>query len=106
MRPSDRWGWALTGFGQAARSPPHAAAPRPLADGGRSANALSFTTSRQLFDAYWDRKEQDSQQQRPANPPRFATVIGALAEVMSERQRLVVPNRSSTPTTCTVTPRS
>lgn len=70
------------------RTPLHLVLLQTVAD---QPDALSFTTSRQLFDAYWDRKEQDSQQQRPANPPRFAPVIGALAEVMSERQRLVVP---------------
>lgn len=70
------------------RTPLHLVLLQTVAD---QPDALSFTTGRQLFDAYWDRKEQDSQQQRPANPPRFATVVGALAEMMSERQRLVVP---------------
>ena len=69
------------------RTPLHLVLLQTVAD---QPDALSLTTSRQLFDAYWDRKDQDCQQQRPANPPRFATVIGALAEVMSERQRLVV----------------
>jgi hypothetical protein len=64
---------------------------------------LPFTTSRRLFDAYWDRKDQDCEQQRPAKPPRFAKVVGALAEAMSGRQRLFVSESVLDATTCAAT---
>lgn len=71
------------------RIPLHLVLLQTIAD---QPDALAFTSSRQLFDAYWDRKRRDCQQQRPASPPRFAEVIGVLAEIMSERQRLTVPS--------------
>ena len=69
------------------RTPLHLVLLQTIAD---QPDALSFSTSRQLFDEYWDRKRRDCQQQRPASPPRFADVVGVLAEAMSERQRLTV----------------
>jgi hypothetical protein len=70
------------------RMPLHLVLLRTVAD---QPDALSFTTSPQLFDAYWDRKYRDCQLRRPQSPPRFADVIELLAEAMSERQRLFVP---------------
>jgi hypothetical protein len=54
------------------------------------ADALSFGTPKDLFDAYWDRKRRDCRQRRQP-PVRFGEVIGALANAMSARQRLTVP---------------
>lgn len=69
------------------RTPLHLILLQTIAD---QPDALSFTTRRQLFEAYWERKDQDCRHRRPQSPPRFATVIGVLAEAMSERQRLIV----------------
>jgi hypothetical protein len=69
------------------RIPLHLVLLRTVAD---QPDALSFTSRRQLFDAYWERKRKDCEQRRPQSPPRFATVIGVLAEAMSVRQRLSV----------------
>lgn len=60
---------------------------RAIAD---QANALSFGSSRDLLDAYWDRKRRDCRLRRPL-APRFNDVIGVLVDAMSERQRLAVP---------------
>jgi hypothetical protein len=50
-------------------------------------DALSFTSTNGLLAAYWERKRRDCASRRqPA--PRFAAVIGALANAMSERQQL------------------
>jgi len=50
-------------------------------------NALSFTSTNGLLAGYWERKRRDCASRRqPA--PRFAAVIGALANTMSERQQL------------------
>jgi hypothetical protein len=70
------------------RIPLHLALLRTIAD---EPNALSFTTSHQLFDAYWDRKERDCRRRRPGIRVQFAEVIGVLAEAMSERQQLFAP---------------
>jgi hypothetical protein len=70
------------------RTPLHLVLLQTVAD---QPDALFFTTSRQLFDAYWDRKRRDCRQQRPQSPARFADVISVLAEAMSERQQLSVP---------------
>ena len=103
--PSDRWGSALTGYLTAdqrdlLRSPLNLVLLRTIAD---QPDALSFASSRQLFDAYWDRKRRDCQQRRPT---RFAKVIGVLADAMSVRQRLSVPLRFSMPMTCSTMPTS
>lgn len=54
------------------------------------ADALSFGSTKDLFDAYWDRKRRDCRQRRQP-PVRFGEVIGALTDAMSARQRLTVP---------------
>ncbi|MET7395963.1 hypothetical protein ABZS66_20965 [Dactylosporangium sp. NPDC005572] len=60
---------------------------RAVAD---QANALSFGSSRDLLEVYWDRKRRDCRQRRsPA--PRFNDVIGRVVDSMSERQRLAIP---------------
>jgi hypothetical protein len=70
------------------RTPLHLVLLKTVAD---QPDALCFATSRQLFDAYWDRKDQDCQQQRPLPPVRFADVAGDLAEAISERRGLDAP---------------
>lgn len=54
------------------------------------ADALSFGSTKDLFDAYWDRKRRYCRQRRQP-PVRFGEVIGVLADAMSARQRLSVP---------------
>jgi hypothetical protein len=54
------------------------------------ADALSFGSTKDLFDAYWDRKRRDCRQRRQP-PVRFGEVIGVLADAMSARQHLSVP---------------
>ncbi|MEW2538675.1 hypothetical protein [Micromonospora chalcea] len=51
---------------------------------------FSFSTTHELFDAYWDRKRRDCRTRRGANV-RFAEVVGALADEMSSRQSLTAP---------------
>ena len=68
------------------RSPLHLVLLQTVAD---QPNALSFGTSRQLFDAYWDRKRRDGEARRASL--RFAAAISVLAEALSERQRLTAP---------------
>lgn len=53
-------------------------------------DALTFATTKDLFDAYWDRKRRDCRSGRPT-PPRFVEVIQLLATTMSSRQRLSLP---------------
>ncbi|MDQ3318859.1 MAG: hypothetical protein M3515_01145 [Actinomycetota bacterium] len=50
--------------------------------------ALTFTSSKDLLDAFWDRKRQDCNARREV---RFADTIGALVDYMSENQRLAAP---------------
>lgn len=54
------------------------------------AGVFSFTTTHELFDAYWDRKRRDCRERRGATV-RFAEVVGALADEMSRRQSLTAP---------------
>ncbi|WP_211323421.1 hypothetical protein [Amycolatopsis palatopharyngis] len=52
-------------------------------------NALDFQSTAHLFDAYWDRKRRAVRSRRPTT--RFTSVITALTEAISLRQRLSVP---------------
>ncbi|MEV1005474.1 ATP-binding protein [Nonomuraea sp. NPDC050202] len=52
--------------------------------------ALTFASTTELFDAFWQRKFLDSQH-RQNNPPRFNDVIRTLTEAISSRRRLTVP---------------
>jgi hypothetical protein len=53
-------------------------------------DVMSFRSSRELLDSFWERKRRDCRQGRsPA--PRFNEVIGTLVDSMSERQRLAAP---------------
>ncbi|MFI7630120.1 NACHT domain-containing protein [Microbispora rosea] len=54
------------------------------------AEALSFETTRQLFDAFWRRKLLECRQRNDS--VRFQKVVTTLTEAMSERQRLYVPS--------------
>ncbi|WP_329361974.1 hypothetical protein OG896_02585 [Streptomyces sp. NBC_00669] len=51
--------------------------------------ALSFRTTRQLFDAFWDAKRQDCERRRSS--VRFHEAVSAVVSAMSARQRLSVP---------------
>jgi hypothetical protein len=68
------------------RVPLHLVLLRTIAD---QPGALSFTSSRQLFDEYWNRKRRDCEERRPGT--RFAEAIGVVATAMSSRQRLTAP---------------
>ncbi|MFE3945705.1 NACHT domain-containing protein [Streptomyces sp. NPDC059118] len=68
------------------RSPLHLVLLAGVAD---QEEALSFHTTRQLFDAFWDTKRQDCERRRPS--VRFHEAVSAIATVMSARQRLSVP---------------
>lgn len=52
--------------------------------------ALSFATTKDLFDLYWESKLRATRRDRQP-PPRFTEVIDALVEAMSVGQRLAVP---------------
>ncbi|MBJ6647151.1 hypothetical protein [Streptomyces sp. BSE7-9] len=52
-------------------------------------DAMAFQSSKNLFDAFWQRKLTDCRQRRDA--VRFNTVISTLAGAISARQRLSVP---------------
>lgn len=67
------------------RIPLHLDLLRTIAD---QLGALSFSSSRQLFDAYWDCKRRDCEEWRPGI--RFAATIGLVAETMSTRKRLMI----------------
>ncbi|GHH42082.1 ATP-binding protein [Lentzea cavernae] len=57
---------------------------------GPSIEGLSFRTTKDLFDAYWDRKLADCRA-RASGPVRFVEVIDVLTDSMSDRQRLSAP---------------
>lgn len=67
------------------RSPLHLVLLTTVAD---EAGALSFQTSDNLFDAFWDRKILDCTQRRDGT--RFTEVIEEVANAISTRQRLSV----------------
>ncbi|AQS72091.1 hypothetical protein B1H29_19710 [Streptomyces pactum] len=52
-------------------------------------DAMAFQTTKNLFDAFWQRKLTDCRQRRDS--VRFNKVISTLAEAISARQRLSVP---------------
>ncbi|MEV7599740.1 hypothetical protein AB0O91_20390 [Kitasatospora sp. NPDC089797] len=60
-----------------------------LAQTADQGGALSFQTTRQLFDAFWDSKRQACARRRPS--VRFHEAVSAVAAAMSARQRLSVP---------------
>lgn len=60
-----------------------------LRGAGADSAALTFQTTKNLFDAFWQRKLTDCTQRRES--VRFAEVISTLAEAISTRQRLSVP---------------
>ncbi|MFF2962500.1 hypothetical protein ACFVT1_27020 [Streptomyces sp. NPDC057963] len=60
-----------------------------LAEVAEQEEALSFHTTRQLFDAFWNTKRQDCERRRPS--VRFHEAVSAVAGAMSARQRLFVP---------------
>ncbi|MCD9594487.1 hypothetical protein [Streptomyces sp. 8ZJF_21] len=68
------------------RSPLHLVLLKGIA---RDEEALTFQTTKNLFDAFWQRKLTDCVQRR--NSVRFNKVISTLAEAVSARQRLSVP---------------
>jgi hypothetical protein len=69
------------------RSPLHLVLLRAIAgDDG----ALSFSTTKDLFDSFWDSKVRAVRRDRHP-PPRFTDVIDALIDSMSASQRLAVP---------------
>ncbi|HEU5403154.1 MAG TPA: hypothetical protein VFU86_17490 [Terriglobales bacterium] len=55
----------------------------------KSSEALTFQTTKNLFDAFWQRKLTDCVQRRES--VRFNNVISTLAEAISTRQRLSIP---------------
>lgn len=68
------------------RSPLHLVLLKTIAD---NTEALSFQTTKNLFDAFWQRKLMDCVQRRDS--VRFNEVVSTLAAVISSRQRLSVP---------------
>lgn len=68
------------------QSPLHLVLLATVAD---ETNALDFTSTAHLFDAYWDRKRRDVRERREGT--RFGPVVSAVAEAISQRQRLSVP---------------
>lgn len=68
------------------RSPLHLVLLKTIAD---DATALSFQTTRNLFDAFWQRKLMECMQRR--DTVRFNQVISTLATTISSRQRLSIP---------------
>ncbi|MEV0261201.1 ATP-binding protein [Streptomyces sp. NPDC050617] len=51
--------------------------------------ALSFFTTRQLFDAFWDTKRKECERRKPS--VRFHEAVSAVVGAMSARQRLFAP---------------
>ena len=68
-------------------SPLHLVLLSTIAD---QVEALRFSSSRDLLDAYWERKRRDCRARRQP-PVRFSDVIRVLAEAMSAQQRLAAP---------------
>jgi hypothetical protein len=68
------------------RSPLHLVLLKSIAD---DAEALSFQTTKHLFDKFWERKLVDCVQRRDS--VRYNKVISTLADTISSRQRLSVP---------------
>ncbi|MGA5358395.1 hypothetical protein [Streptomyces purpurascens] len=68
------------------RSPLHLVLLARVADQER---ALSFHTTRQLFDAFWDTKRDECARRQPS--VRFHDAVSAVVTAMSARQRLSVP---------------
>lgn len=56
----------------------------------RPSQTLPFRTTKDLFDAYWDRKLTDCRV-RASGPVRFVEVVDVLVDSMSARQRLSAP---------------
>ncbi|MFG3282247.1 hypothetical protein [Streptomyces sp. NPDC048111] len=52
--------------------------------------ALSFRTTRQLFDAFWNNKRKECMRRQPS--VRFHEAVSAVMTAMSTRQRLFVPD--------------
>lgn len=69
------------------RSPLHLALLTHVED---RAEALSFRTPLQLFDAFWDAKQRSCRARQPA--VKFAETVTVIAEAMSARQSLSVPH--------------
>ncbi len=68
------------------RSPLHLVLLDQIAD---QQEALSFRTTRQLFDAFWDTKRKECVLRQPS--VRFHEAVSAVVAAMSARQRLSVP---------------
>ncbi|MEV5413509.1 hypothetical protein AB0K60_32340 [Thermopolyspora sp. NPDC052614] len=68
------------------RIPLHLVLLKTIAD---DTEALSFQTTKNLFDAFWQRKLAECTQRRES--VRFNKVISTLAQAVSSRQRLSVP---------------
>ncbi|MFI0982145.1 hypothetical protein ACH4SP_34710 [Streptomyces sp. NPDC021093] len=69
------------------RSPLHLVLLAHIAD---QEAALSFRTTRHLFDAFWDTKRKECRHRLPS--VRFHEAVSAVAAYMSARQRLYVPH--------------
>ncbi|MEE1764524.1 hypothetical protein [Streptomyces sp. SP18BB07] len=68
------------------RSPLHLVLLAQVAD---QKGALSFNTTRQLFDAFWDTKREKCARRQPS--ARFHDAVSALVAAMSAHQRLSAP---------------
>ncbi|WP_216588727.1 NACHT domain-containing protein [Streptomyces brasiliscabiei] len=68
------------------RSPLHLVLLAQVAD---QEEALSFHTTRQLFDVFWDTKREKCARRQPS--VRFHDAVSAVTAAMSDRQRLSVP---------------
>ncbi len=69
------------------RSPLHLVLLAQVAD---QEKALTFRTTRQLFDAFWDTKRKACVRRQPS--VRFHEAVSAVVTAMSARQRLVAPD--------------
>ncbi|WP_409463703.1 hypothetical protein [Amycolatopsis sp. GA6-003] len=61
-----------------------------LAEVADQPHALDFQTTAHLFDAYWDRKRRAVTHRKPG--VRFAEVVAAVADAISDRAHLSVPD--------------